>query len=75
MPVKKRISKAKVRYCETIERLIAWLPIEQTEESQSDLLSVVYFGDYPELPNDLRLRAMNVLSGWHDESEKQNNAY
>jgi hypothetical protein len=45
MPVKKRISKAKVRYCETIERLIAWLPIEQTEESQSDLLSVVHPGE------------------------------
>jgi hypothetical protein len=64
VPIKKRISKAKTLYPETIERLIAWQPIAQTEDAQSELVCVVYFNEYPELPDVLRARAMDILSSW-----------
>jgi len=64
MPVKKRISKAKPYYSETIERLIGCLDIEFSELAKDDLVAVVYFNEFPEFPEKVRSRAMSILTDW-----------
>lgn len=64
MPLKRRVSKVRPHYSETIERLIDFLPIDFSEDTKDDLLGVVYFNEFPELPDEVRERAMSILSNW-----------
>ena len=72
MPVKRCISNAKPYYSQTIERLIDCLEIEFSEPAKDELVAVAYFNEYPEFPDELRHRAMSVLSGWCDSRLKYN---
>jgi hypothetical protein len=67
MPIKRRVSKTKIFYTETVERLIACSPIERSDAAQSDLVAIAYFSEWPELPDQLRQRAMSILDGWRGE--------
>jgi hypothetical protein len=63
MPVKRRTPKRKTTYPDAVERLIAGKRIEDTDENRDALISVAFFGDFPELKY-LENRAVEVLGTW-----------
>jgi hypothetical protein len=65
MPVKRRRAKARARYPEAIEHLIAGVPLEWSPEAWAELLGVYHFGDH-NLPSDARDRARHFLDEWRD---------
>ena len=70
MPAKRRTPKNRIAYPETIEQLIAGEAIAESEDARQQLLEVGYFGDWPELPAEIRQRALDVLAGWRARKEK-----
>jgi hypothetical protein len=63
MPVKRRQTKARPAYPDAVERLVAGLPIEMSDDARDALVGVVYFAD-PELDMSLRDEAMRILRSW-----------
>lgn len=52
------------RYPETIVRLLAGAPIEESEESRQRLIECGFFGDWPDLTPEIRQAALDVLAAW-----------
>jgi hypothetical protein len=50
----------------TIERLVAGEPIEESEEVRVLLIEVGYFGDY-DVPQAIRQRALDALARWRPQ--------
>ncbi len=66
MPIKKRMAKPKLRYSDTIERLLARQPIEWTDEADSALVGCTYFDEPPDLPPEAVWRASELVGRWRD---------
>ena len=65
MPVKRRPTKARARYPEPIEQLIAGEVLEWSNENWHEMIGVFFFGDY-DVPPDARARARALLDEWRD---------
>jgi hypothetical protein len=70
MPAKRRTPKHRIIYPDPIERLISGEPIEETEDNRQRLIEVGFFGDWPELPREIRQRALDVLDAWRAANEE-----
>jgi hypothetical protein len=71
MPVKRRTPKHKPVYPDAVERLIAGEAIEQTEDNRQMMIRVTYFGDWPDLPPEVRQAAFDQLTAWREAASCQ----
>jgi hypothetical protein len=73
VPAKKRKAKRRAVYSPVIRALIAGEPIAPSQDAKSELISVMYFRDPPEIADDeeLRQRAAAVFRSWPDDWEEQ----
>lgn len=68
MPVKRRAGKRREDVPYAVDRLLRNLPIENTPENRDVIIAIRFFGDFPELNEDIRLRAQDVLDAWRSGS-------
>jgi hypothetical protein len=66
VPIKRRAGKARLRYSDTIERLIAGQAIEWTAENDGQLVGAMYFQDPAGLPDAVLRRASRIVLHWRE---------
>jgi hypothetical protein len=71
MPVRRRMGKKRQPYPDAIRALIAGAPIEDTPENREHILSAAFFHQFRELGPDIERAALQVLTEWRANRERQ----